>query len=212
FTVECARQVVPRVGPSVCPSRLLCRGAPRNDRLLLSLRAKRRNLDLTQSRETAMAETRIGVIGCAGRMGRMLVADIPGAEGCAVAGGVARPGAACLGQDIGELAGIPRVGIAVGDNAEQLLHDSDVVVDFTMPTATADHAKLAASLGKAVVIGTTGLSGAEEKAVRDAAEKVPIVWAANTSLGINLLLGLVQQVAQRLRPDWDLGIFRVHHN
>jgi 4-hydroxy-tetrahydrodipicolinate reductase len=158
-----------------------------------------------------MAETRIGVIGCAGRMGRMLVADIAGTEGCALAGGVARPGAACLGQDVGELAGIPRVGIAVADNAEQLLRDSDVAVDFTTPTATADHAKLAASLGKPVVIGTTGLSGAEEKAVRDAAQKVPIVWAANTSLGINLLLGLVQQVAQRLGPDWDLEIFEMHH-
>lgn len=158
-----------------------------------------------------MSETRIGVIGCAGRMGRMLVADIAGTEGCALAGGVARPGAACLGQDVGELAGIPRVGIAVADNAEQLLRDSDVAVDFTTPTATADHAKLAVSLGKPIVIGTTGLSGAEEKAVRDAAQKAPIVWAANTSLGINLLLGLVQQVAQRLGPDWDLEIFEMHH-
>jgi len=158
-----------------------------------------------------MAGTRIGVIGCAGRMGRMLVADIAATEGCVLAGGVARPGAACVGQDLGELAGVPRLGIAVGDNAERLLRDSDVAVDFTMPTATADHAKLAASLGKPIVIGTTGLSGTEEAAVRAAAEKVPVVLAANTSLGINLLLGLVEQVAQRLGPDWDIEIFEMHH-
>src|SRR5205823_5115094 len=109
------------------------------------------------TREAVMAGTRIGVIGCAGRMGRMLVADIAATEGCVLAGGVARPGAACVGQDLGELAGVPRLGIAVGDNAERLLRDSDVAVDFTMPTATADHAKLAASLGKPIVIGTTGL-------------------------------------------------------
>src|ERR1051325_2462504 len=158
-----------------------------------------------------MAGTRIGVIGCAGRMGRMLVADIAATEGCVLAGGVARPGAGCVGQDLGELAGVPRIGIAIGDNAERLLRDSDVAVDSTIPPATADHAKLAAALGKPIVIGTTGLSGNEEAAVRAAAEKVPVVLAANTSLGINLLLGLVEQVAQRLGPDWDIEIFEMHH-
>ena len=61
------------------------------------------------------------------------------------------------------------------------------------------------------MIGTTGLHGAEEQAVRDAARAVPIVWAANTSLGINLLLGLVEQVASRLGPDWDIEIIEMHH-
>jgi len=161
--------------------------------------------------EADMAETRIGVIGCAGRVGRMLIADIVGAEGCALAGGVARPGSAAFGTDIGELAGLGRVGIAVGDTPEPLLRDSDVAIEFTTPAATAEHAALAARLGKPLVIGTTGLEGAEERAVREAATRVPIVWAANTSLGINLLLGLVDQVARRLGPDWDLEIMEMHH-
>jgi 4-hydroxy-tetrahydrodipicolinate reductase len=158
-----------------------------------------------------MAETRIGVIGCAGRMGRMLVADIAATEGAALAGGVARPGSGCIGQDVGELAGVNRIGLAVGDSAEKLIRDSDVVIDFTTPTATADHAAVAAALGKPIVIGTTGLSGEEENAVREAAAKVPVVWAANTSLGINLLFGLVEQVAQRLGADWDIEILEMHH-
>jgi 4-hydroxy-tetrahydrodipicolinate reductase len=158
-----------------------------------------------------MAETRIGVIGCAGRMGRMLVADIAATEGAALAGGVARPGSGCIGQDVGELAGVNRIGLAVGDSAEKLIRDSDVVIDFTTPTATADHAAVAAALGKPIVIGTTGLSGEEENAVRGAAAKVPVVWAANTSLGINLLFGLVEQVAQRLGADWDIEILEMHH-
>jgi 4-hydroxy-tetrahydrodipicolinate reductase len=158
-----------------------------------------------------MAGTRIGVIGCAGRVGRMLIADIAGTDGCALAGGVARPGSTAIGRDLGELAGTGRVGIIVGASAEQMLRESDVAIEFTTPAATAEHAQLAARLGKPVVIGTTGLKGDEEKALRDAATRVPIVWAANTSLGINLLLGLVEQVAQRLGPDWDLEIMEMHH-
>jgi 4-hydroxy-tetrahydrodipicolinate reductase len=158
-----------------------------------------------------MAETRIGVIGCAGRMGRMLVAEIAGTEGAALAGGIARPGSACISQDLGELAGIGRTGLAVGDSAEQLLRDSDVAIDFTTPTATADHAALAASLSKPIVIGTTGFSDNEEGKIRAAALKVPVVLAANTSLGINLLLGLVAQVAERLGPEWDVEILEMHH-
>jgi 4-hydroxy-tetrahydrodipicolinate reductase len=162
-------------------------------------------------READMAQTRIGVIGCAGRVGRMLLADIAASEGNALAGGTVRPGSAVLGQDLGELAGIGRLGIAATADPEGLLRASDVAIEFTTPAATALHATLAARLGKPLVIGTTGLHGAEESALREAAREVPIVWAANTSLGINLLLGLVEQVAARLGSDWDLEIMEMHH-
>jgi 4-hydroxy-tetrahydrodipicolinate reductase len=158
-----------------------------------------------------MAETRVAVIGCAGRMGRMLVHDIVATKGCTLAGGLARPGGASVGQDIGELVGMRRLGIAVGDDPEALLRECDVGIEFTTPAATAAHARLAARLGKPLVIGTTGLEGDEEAAVRDAAGRVPVVWAANTSLGVNLLLGLVDQVARRLGPEWDLEIVEMHH-
>lgn len=158
-----------------------------------------------------MAEPRIGVIGCAGRMGRMLIADIVATDGCTLAGGTVRSGSATLGQDLGELAGIGRIGVAAGDDPEQVLRDSDVTIEFTAPGATAAHAALAARLGKPMVIGTTALQPAEEAAVREAANRVPIVWAANTSLGINLLLGLVEQVAARLGVDWDIEIVEMHH-
>ena len=105
-----------------------------------------------------MAGTKMGVVGCGGRMGRMLVAEIAATEGCAVAGGCARPGSAHVNHDIGELAGIGRTGISVGDSAEKLIRDSVVVIDFTAPAATAANVALAARLGKAMVIGTTGLS------------------------------------------------------
>src|SRR5271166_4732957 len=158
-----------------------------------------------------MAGTRMGVVGCAGRVGRTLVAEIAASEGCSLAGGCVKPGSGHVNQDIGELAGIGRIGIPVGDNAEKLIGDSDVAIDFTTAAATALHAGLAAKLGKAMVIGTTGLSPAESEAVRQAAHNVPIVWAPNMSLGINLLLGLVEEVARRLGPEWDVEIMEMHH-
>src|SRR5256885_15428358 len=158
-----------------------------------------------------MAGTRIGVIGCAGRLRGVLVADLVASEGCGLAGGAAKPGSAAVGQDLGELAGVGRVGIAATGDARQVLRDSDVAIDFTTPDATASHAALAAELGRPIVIGTTGLSREQEAAIRRAAERVPVVWAANTSLGINLLLGLVEQVAARLGPEWDVEILEMHH-
>src|SRR5258706_13923686 len=105
-----------------------------------------------------MAETRIGVIGCGGRMGRMLIADIVMTEGCTLSGGVARPGSGCLGQDLGELAGIGPIGLAAMEVARQLLRRSDVAIEFTVTEAAATHAALAAELGRPTVICTARLS------------------------------------------------------
>ncbi|HTZ37574.1 MAG TPA: 4-hydroxy-tetrahydrodipicolinate reductase [Stellaceae bacterium] len=158
-----------------------------------------------------MADVRIGVIGCGGRMGRMLLAEIAAASGCVLAGGTARPGSAHVGADLGELAGIGRIGIAAGNSPGGLIGASDVVVEFTTGAATADHARLAAEQGTPLMTGTTGLSAADAATLREAATRIPIVWAANTSLGINLLLGLVEQAAARLGPDWDIEIMEMHH-
>src|SRR5271168_2910228 len=105
-----------------------------------------------------MADIKIGVIGCGGRMGRMLLAEIAAAEGCELAGGTAKPGSAYVGADLGELAGIGRIGRDAGTAPGELIADSDVVIEFTSPAATASHVALAAARGTAMVIGTTGLS------------------------------------------------------
>jgi 4-hydroxy-tetrahydrodipicolinate reductase len=158
-----------------------------------------------------MARTRIGVVGCGGRMGRMLVAEIAATEGCTVAGGSEAPGSGYVNQDIGELAGLGRIGIPIGETVDKLMRDSDVVLEFTSPAATAEHAALAAKLGKAMVIGTTGLSPEQGDAVREAARSIPIVWAPNMSLGVNVLLSVVEEVARRLGPDWDIEVMEMHH-
>jgi 4-hydroxy-tetrahydrodipicolinate reductase len=158
-----------------------------------------------------MAGIKMGVVGCGGRMGRMLVAEIAATEGCLIAGGSEAPGSGYVNQDIGELAGIGRMGIPIGETVEKLIRDSDVVLEFTSPGATVEHAALAAAIGKAMVIGTTGLSADQGDAVRQAALKIPIVWSPNMSLGVNVLLSIVEEAARRLGPDWDVEIMEMHH-
>ncbi|MBV8119752.1 MAG: 4-hydroxy-tetrahydrodipicolinate reductase [Alphaproteobacteria bacterium] len=158
-----------------------------------------------------MAKTKIGVVGCGGRMGRMLVAEIAATAGCTIAGGSEAPDSGYVNQDIGELAGLGRIGISIGQTVDKLMRDSDVVLEFTSPTATAEHAALGARLGTAMVIGTTGLSPEQGDVVREAARSIPIVWAPNMSLGVNVLLSVVEEVARRLGPDWDIEIMEMHH-
>ena len=154
-----------------------------------------------------MNQCRIGVVGCGGRMGRMLIAEIAQTEGAIVAGGLSRT----AGQDLGMLAGLGALGIATGTDPAALVAASDAIIDFTVPAATLHHAELAAAQGKVLVIGTTGLDAAQTKAIGAAARHTPIVWSANMSLGVNLLLGLVEQVAARLGPDYDIEIQEMHH-
>ncbi|HSK39201.1 MAG TPA: 4-hydroxy-tetrahydrodipicolinate reductase, partial [Arenibaculum sp.] len=154
---------------------------------------------------------KIGVVGCGGRMGRMLVRQIAATPECRVAGGTGRPGTPAIGKDIGVLAGIDPLGIAVTEDAVPLFADADAVIDFTSPEATEHHAALAAQ-GKTVhVIGTTGLGQAQLAAIGRAARHTAIIQSPNMSLGVNLLTALVEQVARTLGPDFDIEILEMHH-
>jgi 4-hydroxy-tetrahydrodipicolinate reductase len=153
---------------------------------------------------------RIGIVGCGGRMGRMLIAEAIETAGAELAGGVDLA-EALLGRDLGELAGLAHCGLAVGKDIEALFAASEVIVDFTVPAATVDHVQLAGRLGTALVIGTTGLDAAQGEVIKDAARRAPVLWAPNMSLGVNLLLGLVEQVARSLGPEYDIEILEMHH-
>jgi len=96
-------------------------------------------------------------------------------------------------------------------DAATVFQASDVVLDFTLAAASTAHAKLAAETGRALVLGTTGLDRAQGDAVRAAAKHAPILWAANFSLGVNLLLSLVENAAQRLGEDYDIEVLEMHH-
>jgi 4-hydroxy-tetrahydrodipicolinate reductase len=131
--------------------------------------------------------TRIGIIGADGRMGRA-IADAIGEAGATPAGGVDR------GGDVAALA-----------------TQADVLVDFSSPGALAGNLAAARAGKVAIVIGTTGLDRTHHAAIDEAARDIAVLQAANTSLGVNLLAGLVRQAAAALGPDWDIEIVEMHH-
>jgi 4-hydroxy-tetrahydrodipicolinate reductase len=158
-----------------------------------------------------MAEIRIGVVGCGGRMGRLLVAEAHAADGCRVVAGSEAPASPLVGQDLGTLAGIAALGIKVVGDSADVFAAADVVLDLTVPAASVAHARLAAERGKALVLGTTGLDEGQADAIRAAAKGAPIVWAANFSLGVVLLTSLVEQAARVLGEDFDIEVLEMHH-
>ncbi|MCK6417974.1 MAG: 4-hydroxy-tetrahydrodipicolinate reductase [Alphaproteobacteria bacterium] len=133
---------------------------------------------------------KIGITGQNGRMGQMLIQELRGGAwpDLQLAGGIGRDG-----------------------DAENLFKISDAVIDFTRPEATRNHVALAAQKKKILIVGTTGLTAEDESVLNNAAQQTVIVSAPNMSVGVNLLLALVEQAAARLGPDWDAEIYEAHH-
>ena len=163
-----------------------------------------------------MAENRkVLIVGAGGRMGlamARLIAQraVPGLE---LVAAVDRAGAPLVGQDAGVAAGVPALGVVLGaDLAAGLAARPDVAVDFSSPSAVAATAALLAAAGVPWVVGTTGLGAAEQAAVAQAAQKIPVVLSANMSLGVNLLYALVAQAARTLAGlRYDCEIVERHH-
>src|SRR4051812_4909206 len=127
---------------------------------------------------------KIGIVGCAGRMGRMLIQEVLATPGASLAGGT-DVAAAVQGQDLGALVGAKALGVTVGADTAALFAASDAVIDFTTPAASNIHAEMAAKTGKALVVGTTGLDDAARAGLVAAAKKTVIVQAPNMSVGVN---------------------------
>lgn len=158
-----------------------------------------------------MSDTRIAVMGAAGRMGRELLRAVAAQRGAVIAGGIEPSGSPFVGKDLGELAGIDSCGVPVTDDALELLTKVDAIIDFTLPAATVEFAGLAANARIVHVIGTTGLDEQQEAAIAAAARHATIVKAGNMSLGVNLLTALTRKVAAALDADFDIEIVEMHH-
>ena len=158
-----------------------------------------------------MTDLQIGVVGCAGRMGINLLRQIAATDGCAIAGGSERPGHEALGQDLGILAGLGSLGQKVEADPQAMFERSAVVLDFTVPAATVAHAALAVKTGTNLVIGTTGMTAEDDRAINKAAEKIAIMREGNMSLGVNVLAQLTKRMAGLLDDDFDIEIVEMHH-
>ena len=154
---------------------------------------------------------RIGVFGCAGRMGRACMAAILATEGLELAGGSELEGHVAIGEDLGVLAGSDPIGQVASEDPTPMLAVAHAVIEFSTPDASVTGAQRCAEAGCAHVIGTTGLEEQHRARLKGAAERIPIVWAPNMSQGVNLLLALVEQVGKALDPAFDIEIVEMHH-
>ncbi|MBI3672895.1 MAG: 4-hydroxy-tetrahydrodipicolinate reductase [Rhizobiales bacterium] len=154
---------------------------------------------------------KLAIAGAGGRMGRVLtriVHETPGAE---VAGGLEAKGSPHIGADLGTLAGVGALGIAVSDDPLALFTRIDGVIDFTVPAASLAFAELSAQARIVHVIGTTGIDEAGEAAIKAAARHACIVKSGNMSLGVNLLAAMVRKVAAALGEEFDIEVLEMHH-
>jgi 4-hydroxy-tetrahydrodipicolinate reductase len=158
-----------------------------------------------------MSNMRIAVLGAAGRMGQALTRALAETPGCVVAGGLEPKGSPAVGQDIGTIAGLDPLGVAITDDPLALFAHADGVLDFTTPKATVEFAGLAAQARIVHVIGTTGFSDDELAKLEAAARHAAIVKAGNMSMGVNLIAALTARVAETLGPEFDIEILEMHH-
>ncbi len=162
-----------------------------------------------------MAEVRAALVGACGKMGQMIVRRINATEGMKVS---AAFDLVNVGKDIGEVCGIGKLDVAVSDpkDLEKVLKESktDVILDFTVAPATAVNAPIAAKAGVNLIIGTTGLSPEQKKAINDAVveNNVAAVISTNYSIGVGIFFKLCREAAKNLGLDYDVEIIEAHHN
>ncbi|MEN3157874.1 4-hydroxy-tetrahydrodipicolinate reductase [Alkalimonas sp. NCh-2] len=153
---------------------------------------------------------KIGIFGANGRMGRALV-QVCHEQQLDLAAATVRAGSSWLGQDAGELAGCGRFGLPLVATSAEAVQSADVWVDFTMPEPMLEHLSLAVAAKKPMVIGVTGLTDGQYQRVQQASAQIPVVWAPNMSVGVNLLLHLVQTAAKVMGQTADIEIIEAHH-
>lgn len=153
---------------------------------------------------------RVGIAGAAGRMGRTLVELAVAHAGLEFTAAFERPDAPQAGMDAGLLAGVGAQGVLVRSSEALAEAPFDVLVDFTAPAATMAHVEACRRLGRALVIGTTG-AGMDRAVVTAAAREIPIVWAPNMSVGVNLCFKLLELASRVLGDEVDVEIIEAHH-
>ena len=154
---------------------------------------------------------KIGIVGCAGRMGQMLVQEVLKTPGCVLAGGVEGSNSPAIGADVAGYFGLPESGLIISDASEHLFKVCDVVIDFTAPAATPQHLEFAQSNNTSLVLGTTGHDEKELLAIEKTANHVVIVKAMNFSIGVNALFAVTEQLSSLLDEDFDIEILEMHH-
>lgn len=164
-----------------------------------------------QGPEVQGATIRVAVAGAAGRMGQRLIHAVMQSQGMILTGALEAPNHPSLGRDVGFLAGLGELGIRLCQDLKEVLDGTDVLIDFTNHQASMDHLREAVGAQKAIVIGTTGFSREEWEEIRSVGPGTRCLISPNMSVGVNVVLGLLDRAARILGPDYDVEIIEAHH-
>ncbi|MCR5866567.1 MAG: 4-hydroxy-tetrahydrodipicolinate reductase [Aquincola tertiaricarbonis] len=156
------------------------------------------------------APLRIAIAGSSGRMGRMLIEAVSNADDCVLAGALDQPGSPALGADATGWLG-RESGVKVTDDLRTALAGAQVLIDFTRPEGTMAHLAVCRELGVRVVIGTTGFSDEQKAQIAEHGQHIGIVMAPNMSVGVNVVLKLLDMAARALSEGYDIEIIEAHH-
>jgi 4-hydroxy-tetrahydrodipicolinate reductase len=154
------------------------------------------------------------VTGVAGRMGSQIVRAVRDSDEFQLVGATERPGTAAIGLDAGLAAGLGMLEVPVSDSLDKALRGAegtDVVIDFTTTEASMRHAAICVEQRVALVVGSTGFNPEARAQMAAAAQTIPMVMAPNMSIGVNLLIKVVGQIAEVLGPGFDVEILELHH-
>lgn len=154
---------------------------------------------------------RVAIIGAAGRMGKVLIEAVSLHDELSLGAAVVSKDSSLVGVDAGELAGVGKLGVLCANSLEQVVADFDVLIDFTTPQLTMDNLACCVTYAKTIVIGTTGLNDEQKLILEQAAASIPVVFASNMSVGMNLCFKVLETVAQTLGDDYDVEIIETHH-
>ena len=148
----------------------------------------------------------IAIVGAAGRMGRILIEACAESDSTQLAVATEHPSSSFIGADAGEVAGTGINGVIIVSSLDQAANDFDVLIDFTRPEPTMAHLAWCEKNNKGIIIGTTGFSDEEKSAIDSSGKNIPIVFAANFSVGVTLSLKLLELTARVLGDSVDIEI------
>jgi len=157
-----------------------------------------------------MNATRIGIVGAGGRMGRMLIEATLKGEGVVLGAAFDVPGTPAIGKNAGELVGMASQ-VVVTDDVAAGLKDIDVLIDFTRPQGTLVHLELCRKAGVGMVIGTTGFEVDGKAVIAEAARDIPVVFAPNMAVGVNVVFKLLDMAARIMNEGYDIEVVEAHH-
>ena len=157
-----------------------------------------------------MSKTRIGIVGAGGRMGRMLLEAALKEDALVIAGAFDVPGSPAVGQTVEQLTGLAST-VRISDDLAGGLAGIDCLIDFTRPQGTLVHLELCRKAGVAMVIGTTGFEDEGKQAIAAAAKEIPVAFAPNMAVGVNVVFKLLDMAARIMNQGYDIEVVEAHH-